>query len=107
MAKVAGVLLAYPGLHIEVDGHTDNVGSTDSNQRLSDQRSSSVRDYLVQEGVAATALAAIGFGETQPIGPNDTPVGRQMNRRVEHRHARRDRGRSLVRPGLGGRRAVA
>jgi outer membrane protein OmpA-like peptidoglycan-associated protein len=83
LAKVAGVLLAYPGLHIEVDGHTDNVGSTDSNQKLSDQRSSSVRDYLVQEGVATNALAAIGFGETQPIGSNDTPAGRQMNRRVE------------------------
>jgi outer membrane protein OmpA-like peptidoglycan-associated protein len=83
LAKVAGILLAYPGLHIEVDGHTDNVGSTVSNQKLSDQRSSSVRDYLLQEGVATAALAAIGFGETQPIGSNDTPAGRQMNRRVE------------------------
>lgn len=83
LAKVAGILLAYPGLHIEVDGHTDNVGSADSNQKLSDQRSSSVRDYLLQEGVATTALAAIGFGETQPIGSNDTLAGRRMNRRVE------------------------
>jgi outer membrane protein OmpA-like peptidoglycan-associated protein len=83
LAKVAGILLAYPGLHVEVDGHTDNVGSTDSNQKLSDQRSTSVRDYLLQEGVASTSLVAIGFGETQPIGSNDTPAGRQMNRRVE------------------------
>ena len=83
LAKVAGILLAYPGLHIEVDGHTDNVGTTDSNQKLSDQRSASVRDYLSQEGVASTSLVAIGFGETQPIGSNDTPAGRQMNRRVE------------------------
>jgi outer membrane protein OmpA-like peptidoglycan-associated protein len=83
LAKVAGILLAYPGLHVEVDGHTDNVGTTDSNQKLSDQRSASVRDYLSQEGVASTSLVAIGFGETQPIGSNDTPAGRQMNRRVE------------------------
>lgn len=83
LAKVAGILLAYPGLHIEVDGHTDNVGSADSNQKLSDQRSASVRDYLVQEGVATGSLVAIGFGETQPIGSNDTAAGRQMNRRVE------------------------
>jgi outer membrane protein OmpA-like peptidoglycan-associated protein len=83
LAKVAGILLAYPGLKIEVDGHTDNVGSADSNQKLSEQRSASVRDYLVQEGVATASLSAIGFGETQPIGSNDTPAGRQMNRRVE------------------------
>lgn len=83
LAKVAGILLAYPGLNVEVDGYTDNVGNTDSNQKLSDQRSGSVRDYLVQQGVATTSLVAIGFGETRPIGSNDTAAGRQMNRRVE------------------------
>jgi outer membrane protein OmpA-like peptidoglycan-associated protein len=83
LAKVAGVLLAYPGLNIEVDGYTDNVGSADSNQKLSDQRSASVRDYLVQEGVATSSLMAKGFGEAQPTDSNDTPTGRQMNRRVE------------------------
>ncbi|HUY13652.1 MAG TPA: OmpA family protein [Terriglobia bacterium] len=83
LAKVAGVLLAYPGLNIEVDGYTDNVGSVDSNQKLSDQRAASVHDYLVREGVASSSLTAKGLGESEPIGSNDTSAGRQMNRRVE------------------------
>ena len=83
LAKIAGVLLAYPGLNVEVDGYTDNVGSVDSNQKLSDQRAASVHDYLVQEGVASDSLTAKGLGETHPIGSNDTAAGRQMNRRVE------------------------
>jgi outer membrane protein OmpA-like peptidoglycan-associated protein len=83
LAKVAGVLLAYPGLNIEVDGYTDNVGSVDSNQKLSDQRAASVHDYLVREGVASSSLTAKGLGESGPIGSNDTSAGRQMNRRVE------------------------
>ncbi len=83
LAKVAGVLLAYPGLNIEVDGYTDNVGSVESNQRLSDQRAASVHDYLVREGVASSSLTAKGLGESEPIGSNDTSAGRQMNRRVE------------------------
>ena len=83
LAKVAGILLAYPGLNIEVDGHTDNVGSDEYNQNLSDQRAESVRAYLVAQGVLTDSVTAKGFGKTQPVGTNDTAEGRQINRRVE------------------------
>ncbi|MGP8270277.1 MAG: OmpA family protein [Terracidiphilus sp.] len=83
LAKVAGILLAYPGLNIEVDGHTDNVGGDEYNQNLSDQRAQSVRSYLVAEGVLTGSVTAKGFGKTQPVGTNDTAEGRQLNRRVE------------------------
>jgi outer membrane protein OmpA-like peptidoglycan-associated protein len=83
LAKVAGVLIAYPGLNTEVDGHTDNVGGDDFNQTLSDQRATSVRDYLVKSGVGADFVLAKGFGKTQPVDSDDTAAGRQMNRRVE------------------------
>jgi outer membrane protein OmpA-like peptidoglycan-associated protein len=83
LAKVAGILLAYPGLTIEVDGHTDNVGSDEFNQTLSEQRATSVRDYLVQQGVSSNAVTAKGFGKTQPVASNDSSAGRLMNRRVE------------------------
>lgn len=83
LAKVAGILLAYPGLTIEVDGHTDNVGSDEFNQTLSEQRASSVRDYLVQQGVSANAVTSKGFGKTEPVASNDNAAGRQLNRRVE------------------------
>jgi outer membrane protein OmpA-like peptidoglycan-associated protein len=83
LARVAGVLLAHPGLQIEVDGHTDSVGGSDYNQRLSEQRAASVRAYLVQQGIAPTVIAAFGFGETSPVVANDTAAGRQRNRRVE------------------------
>jgi outer membrane protein OmpA-like peptidoglycan-associated protein len=83
LAKVAGILLAYPGLTIEVDGHTDNVGSDEFNQTLSEQRAAAVRDYLVQQGVSANAVTAKGFGKTQPVASNDSSAGRLMNRRVE------------------------
>jgi outer membrane protein OmpA-like peptidoglycan-associated protein len=83
LAKVAGILLAYPGLKIEVDGHTDNVGSEEYNKTLSDQRAESVRAYLVDQGVLTGSVTAKGFGKTQPVETNDTAEGRQMNRRVE------------------------
>ena len=83
LAKVAGILLAYPGLNIEVGGYTDNVGSDAMNQTLSDHRASSVSDYLVQQGVATTALTAKGFGNTLPVASNNSSAGRQQNRRVE------------------------
>jgi outer membrane protein OmpA-like peptidoglycan-associated protein len=83
LAKVAGILLAYPRLTIEVDGHTDNVGSDEFNQTLSEQRAAAVRDYLVQQGVSANAVTAKGFGKTQPVASNDSSAGRLMNRRVE------------------------
>jgi outer membrane protein OmpA-like peptidoglycan-associated protein len=83
LAKVAGILLAYPGLNIEVGGYTDNVGGDEMNQQLSENRASSVRDYLVQEGVATNSVSSKGFGNTLPVASNDNSSGRQQNRRVE------------------------
>jgi outer membrane protein OmpA-like peptidoglycan-associated protein len=83
LAKVAGILLAYPGLNIEVGGYTDNVGADAMNQTLSENRAGSVRDYLVQEGVATNSVSAKGFGNSLPVASNDNSAGRQQNRRVE------------------------
>ncbi len=83
LAKVAGILLAYPGLNIEVGGYTDNVGSDSMNQTLSENRAGSVRDYLVQEGVLTGSVSSRGFGNTMPVASNDNSAGRQQNRRVE------------------------
>ena len=83
LAKVAGILLSHRGLKLQVEGHTDSVGATDYNQRLSENRAGSVRTYLVEQGIAANAIGTAGFGETMPVASNDTPAGRQQNRRVE------------------------
>jgi outer membrane protein OmpA-like peptidoglycan-associated protein len=83
LAKVAGILLAYPGLNIEVGGYTDNVGGDAMNQTLSENRADQVRDYLVQEGVPTNSVSARGFGNTLPVASNDNSAGRQQNRRVE------------------------
>ena len=83
LAKVAGILLAYPGLNIEVGGYTDNVGGDAMNQTLSENRAGSVRDYLVQEGVSTNSVSSRGFGNSLPVASNDNSAGRQQNRRVE------------------------
>jgi outer membrane protein OmpA-like peptidoglycan-associated protein len=83
LAKVAGILLAYPGLNIEVGGYTDNVGGDEMNQKLSENRAASVRDFLVQQGVTTNSVSARGFGNTSPVASNDNASGRQENRRVE------------------------
>jgi outer membrane protein OmpA-like peptidoglycan-associated protein len=83
LAKVAGILLAYPGLNIEVGGYTDNVGGDQMNQTLSENRAASVRDYLVQQGVATNSVSAKGFGNSLAVASNDNAAGRQRNRRVE------------------------
>jgi len=83
LAKVAGILLAYPGLNIEVGGYTDNIGGDAMNQTLSENRAGSVRDYLVQQGVTTNSVSAKGFGNTLPVASNDSSAGRQQNRRVE------------------------
>jgi outer membrane protein OmpA-like peptidoglycan-associated protein len=83
LAKVAGILIAYPGLNIEVGGYTDNVGGDAMNQTLSEHRAGAVRDYLVQEGVGTNSVSAKGFGNTLPVASNDNSSGRQENRRVE------------------------
>jgi outer membrane protein OmpA-like peptidoglycan-associated protein len=83
LAKVSGIILAYPSLHVAVEGHTDSVGGDDYNQSLSEQRAESVRQYFIQQGIQSASVEARGFGKTQPIASNDTPDGRQQNRRVE------------------------
>jgi outer membrane protein OmpA-like peptidoglycan-associated protein len=83
LAKVAGILLVYPDLQLEVEGHTDSVGTDDYNDRLSTLRAESVRDFLVREGISADSIMARGVGESRPVVSNDTAEGRQQNRRVE------------------------
>jgi outer membrane protein OmpA-like peptidoglycan-associated protein len=83
LAKISGIVLAHPGLMLSVEGHTDSVGGDEYNQKLSEQRANSVRDYLVSQGVSSSAITAQGFGETQPVATNDNAAGRQRNRRVE------------------------
>ena len=83
LAKVSGIVLAYPNLHLQVEGHTDSIGGDEYNQQLSEQRAQAVRDYLVQQGINQYSIESRGFGKTEPIASNDTPEGRQQNRRVE------------------------
>lgn len=83
LAKLSGVLLAYPGITIRVNGYTDNTGSDETNQTLSENRANAVRDYLVQQGVPSASITAQGMGESNPVAPNDTATGRALNRRVE------------------------
>jgi outer membrane protein OmpA-like peptidoglycan-associated protein len=82
LAKVAGILIAYPDIHVEVDGYTDNTGSLNFNQQLSQQRADTVRSYLIQQGVPSSSVDARGFGPNDPIASNDSPDGRRQNRRV-------------------------
>jgi outer membrane protein OmpA-like peptidoglycan-associated protein len=83
LAKVSGILLAYSSLKIAIEGHTDAVGSDDYNQHLSEQRADAVREYFIGQGVPPPSISARGLGKMQPIASNDTPDGRQRNRRVE------------------------
>ena len=83
LAKVAGIILGHPGLRLDVEGHTDSVGGDEYNQQLSEQRGTSVRNYLTQQGLPADSVTSKGFGKTQPVASNDTAKGRQQNRRVE------------------------
>jgi outer membrane protein OmpA-like peptidoglycan-associated protein len=83
LARLSGIVLAHPGLVLQVEGHTDSTGSDEFNQRLSEQRAGTTRDYLIQQGLAAENLTAKGFGKTMPVADNSTADGRQKNRRVE------------------------
>lgn len=83
LAKVAGVVLAYPGVRVSVEGHTDGTGHEAFNRRLSHRRAQVVRAYLLDQGVPADAVTARGYGRERPIASNDTLAGRQQNRRVE------------------------
>jgi outer membrane protein OmpA-like peptidoglycan-associated protein len=83
LAKVSGILLAYPTLHMNVEGHTDSVGSDDYNLKLSQRRADAVRDYLTSNSINAANVQATGLGKDGPVASNDTAAGRQQNRRVE------------------------
>lgn len=83
LAKVSGILLTYPTLHLNVEGHTDSIGSDEYNMKLSQKRADAVRDYLVSNGINPSNIQAIGLGKDGPVASNDTAAGRQQNRRVE------------------------
>lgn len=83
LARISGIVLAYPELRLEVEGHTDSIGGDEFNQRLSEKRANSVRDYLVDSGISMDGIIARGFGKTEPVADNATSEGRKLNRRVE------------------------
>lgn len=83
LAKVSGILLAYPDLKLQVEGYTDNVGSDEYNQKLSQERAEAVRDYLVSQSVKEANITAQGYGKSDPIADNSTSAGRAKNRRVQ------------------------
>ena len=82
MAKVSGILQAYPGLKVQVEGYTDSVGSDEYNQKLSENRAGAVRDFLVSQGVSMNNISATGFGKNNPVADNSTAAGKAQNRRV-------------------------
>lgn len=83
--SVAIVLNEYPNTLLDIDGHTDNTGSAQYNQTLSERRAVSVARYLDSRNVDSRRLLVVGFGEARPIAPNETPQGKASNRRVEVR----------------------
>jgi len=83
LAKVSGIIISHPGLKIEVESHPDRIGGEEYNQRLSENRASAVRSYLVGQGISSANVTAQGFGKNVPVANNATAAGRQMNRRVE------------------------
>ncbi|MFY9790659.1 MAG: OmpA family protein [Candidatus Sulfotelmatobacter sp.] len=83
LAKISGIVLAYPDLKLQIEGYTDSIGSDEYNQTLSDKRAEAVRDYLVSQGVSMNSVTAQGMGKADPVADNSTAAGRQLNRRVE------------------------
>ena len=83
LAKLGGIIQAHPGLHLAIEGHTDNIGSDEANMKLSQQRADTVRDFLVEQGLTADTVTAVGLGKAEPVADNSTNDGRQKNRRVE------------------------
>lgn len=83
LARISGIVLAYPDLRLEIEGHTDSIGSDAYNQALSEKRAGSVRDYLVDNGVSINNVIARGLGKANPVADNSTAAGRKLNRRVE------------------------
>jgi outer membrane protein OmpA-like peptidoglycan-associated protein len=83
LAKLGGIIQAHPGLHLAIEGHTDNIGSDEANMKLSQQRADTVRDFLLEQGLTADTVTAVGLGKAEPVADNSTNDGRQKNRRVE------------------------
>lgn len=83
LSDIANVMIKYPETNIEVQGHTDNVGSDADNLKLSQQRAQSVSSALGSLGVDSNRIKSVGYGESAPAASNDTPAGRETNRRVE------------------------
>jgi OOP family OmpA-OmpF porin len=81
---IATFLKLNPNLTITIEGHTDNVGNDDYNQKLSEKRANSIRQYLIDKfGIDGSRLTAVGYGKSKPVASNDTEEGRQINRRVQ------------------------
>jgi outer membrane protein OmpA-like peptidoglycan-associated protein len=83
LAKISGIVLAYPDLKLDIEGHTDAIGSDDYNQTLSEKRAETVRGYLASSGVPPDHVTAVGLGKANPVADNSTAAGRKLNRRVE------------------------
>jgi len=83
--KLALIMQRKPGLEIEIIGHTDNVGSDEANQILSEKRAASVRNYLIKKGISAERIKSSGEGPFEPVADNDSDAGRKKNRRTEIR----------------------
>jgi outer membrane protein OmpA-like peptidoglycan-associated protein len=83
LAKVSGILEAYPSLKLQVEGYTDSVGSDEYNEKLSENRAASVKDFLVSQGVPMDNISAAGYGKSDPVADNGTVAGRAQNRRVQ------------------------
>jgi outer membrane protein OmpA-like peptidoglycan-associated protein len=83
IVKLAAILNKYPDTNILIEGHTDSTGTREINQPLSDNRAKAVAAYLAQQNVLSNRFTVMGYGPDQPIAPNDTVEGRQMNRRVD------------------------
>jgi outer membrane protein OmpA-like peptidoglycan-associated protein len=83
LARIAGILIVYKEPNIVVEGHTDNVGSREFNQKLSEDRATNVMNFLAEQGVGAERMTAVGRAFDRPIADNDTPEGRAKNRRVD------------------------
>ena len=83
LARISGIVLAYPDLKLEIEGHTDAIGSEEYNQTLSEKRAETVRGYLVSSGVVPDHVTATGLGKSNPVADNTTAAGRKLNRRVE------------------------
>jgi len=81
--RMARILVQYPNTRIRIEGHTDNIGSESYNLKLSQQRAEAVKNILISKGVSPSRITVIGYGESRPRAGNDTPAGRQLNRRVE------------------------